>query len=177
MIFRNIIKSLGKDQRGMTLVEVLVSVAIAGIISLGATLANGQVLNQTTRNNDFTTASRQTLNALHWIGRDTQMAQTINGTSGFPATSSLTLTWTDWDNTEYEVVYSVTDGKLIRSYTAGEGSPSVTFIADHINSEADKTYCTTDNGTLTLTITASVGEGDKIIDVTKKRVITSRPNL
>jgi prepilin-type N-terminal cleavage/methylation domain-containing protein len=177
MIFRKLLKSFGKDQRGITLIEMLVSVAIAGIISLGATIANGQVLNQTSRNNDYTTASRQTLNALYWIGRDTQMAQTINGTSGFPATSDLTLTWTDWDNTDYEVVYAVSDGQLTRSYTAGGADPRVSFIADYINSEADKTYCTTDNGTLTLTITASVGEGDRIIDVTKKRVITSRPNL
>ena len=176
MIFRKI-KAFGKDQRGITLVEMLVSVTIAGIIGLGATVANGQILNQTSKNNDYTTASRQTLNALHWISRDAQMAQTVNGTAGFPVSSNLTLTWTGWDNTDYQVIYSLTDGQLNRRYTAGGGDPSVTFIAEHINSDAEMTSCTTDNGTLTLTITASVGEGARTIDVTKRREVTSRPNL
>ncbi len=176
MIFRKI-KAFGKDQRGITLVEMLVSVTIASIIGLGATVATGQVMNQTAKNNDYTTASRQTLNALHWISRDAQMSQTINGTAGFPASSNLTLSWTGWDDTDYQVIYSLSDSQLKRYYSAGDGDPSETFIAEYINSDAEMTNCTSDNGTLTLTITASVGEGARKIDVTKKREITSRPNL
>ncbi len=176
MILRNI-RLFRKDQRGITLIEMLVSVTIAGIISLGATIANAQIMNQTATNNDFTTASRQTLNALYWISRDAQMAQDISEVDGFPATSNLTLTWTGWNNTDYEVVYSLVDGRLKRYYTIGDGNPSVTLIAEDINSDAEMTNCTSENGTLIMTITASVGGGSRLIDVTKVREIAARPRL
>ena len=74
MILRKI-KLFIKEQRGFFLTEMLASLAIAAIIGLGATFAIAQVMNQTTRNNDYTTASRHTLNAIQWISRDYQMAQ------------------------------------------------------------------------------------------------------
>ena len=176
MILRNI-KLFRKNQRGFTLIETLTSVAIAGLIGLGATMANAQVMNQTANNNNITTASRHTLNALQWISRDAQMAQTVEGVEGFPATSSLTITWIEWDNTENQVVYSVVDGQLRRSHSAGGGDPTVTVIAEYINSDADMTNCVSENGTLTITITGSVGQGSKTVNVTKVGEITSRPKL
>lgn len=176
MILRNI-RLFSKDQRGFTLVEMLASLAIAGLIGLGATMANAQVMNQTARNNDYTTASRHTLNALHWISRDTQMAQTIDGVAGFPATSNLTLTWTEWDNTVNQVVFSVVNGQLMRSYSVDGGAPSVTLVAEYINSDAQMTNCVSGNGILTIKITGSVGEGSTVVNVTKLREIASRPKL
>jgi len=176
MILRKI-KLFIKEQRGFFLTEMLASLAIAGLIGLGATIASAQVMNQTTRNNDYTTASRHTLNAIQWFSRDVQMAQTMDGVDGFPATSNLTLTWTEWDNTENEVVYSVENGQLKRSFSADGGAPSATLVAEYINSDAAMTNCVWDNGVLTLTITGSVGAGSTIVDVTKVREITSRPKL
>ena len=171
------IKLFIKEQRGFLLTEMLASLAIAGLIGLGATVASAQVMNQTARNNDFTTASRHTLNAIQWISRDTQMAQTIVGWDGFPATDNLTLTWATWDNTENEVIYSVENGQLKRSYSVDGGAPSVTLVAEYINPAAAMTNCALDNGVLTLKITGSVGAGSTIVDVTKVREIVSRPKL
>ena len=164
-----------KGEKGFTLIEVLVSITIIGIISLGATMTNAQLLTETSRNNDYTTASRQTLNALYWISRDAQMAQDIqpNGTSGFP----LTLNWVEWDNKTYQIIYSLEDSKLKRSYSVDGGDPTVILIAEYISPDEQATFCSTDNGVLNLTITASIGPASNSTNITRVRKITSRPNL
>jgi prepilin-type N-terminal cleavage/methylation domain-containing protein len=163
-------------QAGFTFVELIVAVAISGLIGLGASIASVQVLNQTSRNNDYTLASRNTLNALYWISHDVTMAQTINGTEGFPQTGDLSLSWTGWDNTEYSANYTLENGVLTRIYSQN-GQVSTIVIASYINSDPLMTYCVYDNGILTVIITSSVGEGDKVVNVTKEREIAPRPSL
>lgn len=159
------------------LIEVLGALVIASLISLVVTMANAQVLNQTSDNNNYTTASRHTQNAIYWIGRDVQMAQTINGTDGFPQTENLVLSWKTWDNSIHTANYTLVNGELQRTYVIDAGSPLTTVVAEYINPDEGMTYCTSDNGVVTLRITSSVGEGTKIVDVTKTHHITSRPNL
>lgn len=174
MIFRKL-SFFNRNQGGFSLLEVAVTIVIISLITIGATMANAQVLEQTSRNNDYTTASRHTLNAIHWISCDTQMAQTLqlDGASGFP----LTLRWTEWDNSEHKVVYSLQDSQFKRSYSIDDGEPRVLLVAEYINEETQMTNCVSDNGVLTLTVTGSVGMGVHISNVTKVRNITSRPNL
>ena len=174
MIFRKL-QLWNRNQSGFTLIEMLVTLAITGFIAIGVSVANAQVLDQTSENNDYTTASRNTLNALHWISKDAQMAQNLdpNGSSGFP----LVLSWVEWDNSAHTVNYSLANGELMRSYYIDGGEPHETLIAEYINNDAAMTNCASDNGVLTLTITASVGEGLHTISVTKVREIASRPNL
>jgi prepilin-type N-terminal cleavage/methylation domain-containing protein len=171
-----------KKQSGFTLIEVLVSLAIISLISLGVTMATGQIINQTSKNNDCTTATRQALNAVHWISEDAQMAQILvsdPGDSGFP----LRLEWKKWDNSEHEVIYTLQNNKISRSYTVGVGgvpsTPVVTLIAEYVNEDTTLTNCLADNdnGVLYLKITSSVGEGDRIVDYTKEAEISARPHL
>jgi prepilin-type N-terminal cleavage/methylation domain-containing protein len=175
MILRKI-RQFYKNQAGFTLIELMAAVVITGFIGLGATVASGQVLNGTSRNNDYTTASRNAMNAIHWISRDTMMAQSINGTDGFPRYENLSLKWIEWDNSVHSANYSLENGILQRIYSDGNQVTS-TVIAEHINPDEDMTNCVSFNGTLTLTITSSVGEGDKVVDVTRVRKITARPGL
>jgi hypothetical protein len=172
-----IAKLFHTGQSGTLLIELVIALAISGLIGLVVTMVNAQIINQTSENNNFTTGSRHTLNALHWISTDVQMAQTIEGVDGFPQTENLVLTWVTWDNITYTANYSLADGRLTRSYTFGSAEPQYTLVAEYINPDENMTYCTSDNGVLTLTITSSVGEGAKKVDVTKVREITSRPNL
>lgn len=173
---RRIINQLKNREKGFTLVELMVAVALTGIIGLGASVSSIQVLTQTSRNNDFTTASRNAMNAIHWIGRDAQMAQVYAGVEGFPETTDLSLTWMEWDNTVNNASYTLDNGRLKRIYTRG-GQAVETLIAEHINTDIALTNCVSDNGVLTVKITASVGEGAQTIDVTRVRGITSRPKL
>ena len=165
-----------RGQAGFTLVEMTVALALTGFIGLGVSIATAQVCTQTSRNSDYTTASRHAMNAVHWIGRDIQMAQTVNGSAGFPATSDLVLSWTGWDNSTYSVNYSVIDGTLRRVFSGGS-SQTQTVIAEFVSADVASTNCTSDNGTIVFTVTTSVGEGANAVSVTRSREISSRPHL
>jgi prepilin-type N-terminal cleavage/methylation domain-containing protein len=169
-------KKLHRNQAGFTLVEVLAAVAITGIIALGASVSSGQLINQTSRDTDITAASRYAANALYWMSRDALMSQNTTGQAGFPATSTLSLRWTSWDNINYSASYAVTEGTLYRTFSNG-GAVSTTMIARYINTGADMTSCVSSDGTLIITVTSSVGEGARTVNVTKTRQISSRPDL
>jgi prepilin-type N-terminal cleavage/methylation domain-containing protein len=166
-------------QSGFTLLEMILALAIISFVTLGVTIANAQIMLQTSRNTDFTVASRQALNAAHWISRDAQMSHSINGTSGFPQTENLTIEWEEWDNTEHLVVYSLQGNQLIREYSVDGGATETTLIADYINPDPLKTYTTPPsvNNTLTIKITSSVGQGDRVVDFAKEFYIVSRPGI
>jgi hypothetical protein len=142
-------------------------------------MANSQVINQTVTNNDYTVANRQVLNALQWISRDAQMAQEVDGDAGFPDTANLTLTWTTWDNQLNQVVYFVDmeTGQLRRSYTVDDGPAQELLIAQYIDLGLISCDWNENTGELTITITGRVGEGAHVIEVTKEKTTTSRPNM
>ena len=170
------LNKLRRNQGGFTLIEVIASVAITGIIALGASVSSSQLLNQTSRDSDITAASRYASNALYWMSRDVLMSQNITGQAGFPATSILSLKWTSWDNIQYSANYSVQGGTLYRTYSDG-GAAMKTMISPYINTAADMTSCVSSSGTITITITSTVGEGSRAVNITKTRRVSSRPDL
>jgi prepilin-type N-terminal cleavage/methylation domain-containing protein len=176
MILRKI-RSFHRNQAGFTLIEIVATLIIGSIIGLGATMANSQVIKQTVRNNDYTVANRQVLNAIQWISRDAQMAQKIEGAEGFPNSSNLTLKWTTWDNQLNKVVYSAVNDQIRRSYTIDDDPAQEVLIAQYIDPDSLSCDWDENTGELTLTITSSVGEGAHAIEVIKEKTITSRPNL
>jgi prepilin-type N-terminal cleavage/methylation domain-containing protein len=171
------LRRLKKNQSGFTIIELSVSLIIIGLICLGATVAIAQIINQTSRNDDFTTASRQALNAVHWISRDAQMSQSINGTAGFPLSENLTMSWMEWDNSEHVAIYYLQNNTLRRSYSVDGGTPQITVVAEYINDDAALTNCTAANDTLTIKITSTVGENERVVNFTKEANIVSRPNI
>jgi hypothetical protein len=155
-----------------------VSLVICGIISLGAAVANSQMITQTVKNNDYTAANRQVLNAMHWISRDAEMAQDIEHWENFPLSDNLTLSWITWENLSVEIVYSVdAQGQLRRTYNIEGSPPQVTLIAQYVKIDPASSSCTWDDEELTLTLTGSVGEGWQVVNVTRLSTTASRPKL
>ncbi len=174
MIF-HLFKSIVKSQRGFTLIEVLVATLITGILGYGATMATVQLITQNTRNNDYTIASRNVNNVLYWISYDAQMSQTIDTgeAAGFP----LTMGWTEWDNSEHEVIYSIDGDKIRRSYSVDAGNATVTLVAQYINSISENTTADFTDSVLTVKVTSTVGTGSREFSLTKVRQITPRPSI
>ena len=169
-------RRLSGNQRGFTIVEMMVTLALTAVISLGASMASAQVLNQTSHNANYVTASRQAMNAISWISRDAQMAQVVDGASSFPA-GHLVFTWTTWDNDVDRVVYSLSNGQLRRAWAVNDAEPVETVVAEYINPNPSLTGCDANNNMLSLKITASVGQGSRISDVTLTHDTTLRPKL
>lgn len=161
-----------RSRRGFTLIEVIVALAIISLIGAGVSTATIQILKQGVRNGYYTTASQYTMNAIHWISRDTEMSQTVetDGASGFP----LTLSWIDWGSSEYQVVYTIEDDKLKRSYSVNGGEPSQTIVAEYVNSISENTTCEFASRVLTMQVTTTVGKGAHAISVTNIRKIFIR---
>jgi len=176
-IFRKL-KLFRRGQAGFTLIELAATLAICGIIAVGVTMANAQVIRQTVRNNDYTTANRQVLNAMRWISRDAQMAQTISNWENFPASGNLTFRWETWDNLDVEAVYSVdADFELRRTFTVEGSPPQVNLIAQYVDIDPALSYCNWDDEELTLTLTGTVGEGTRVVNVTRLGTTANRSKL
>jgi prepilin-type N-terminal cleavage/methylation domain-containing protein len=68
-----------KSQKGFTLPELLITVAITGIIVSFLGAAVYQILNVTEYGGDKMTATHELQNAANWVSRDAQMARTASG--------------------------------------------------------------------------------------------------
>lgn len=168
---------INKNQRGITLVELLVAVAITGIITGGITMTIFQVFGGNERTSNHMTAVRQVQNAGYWISHNTQMAQDIvtgddpTGT-GFP----LTLTSTDWESGDvHQVIYTLlVNNKLQREHYTNLNLDATTIVAQYI--DPDQTSCVWDDaeGKLTLTVTATVS-GWKSASETRIYEVIPRP--
>lgn len=163
---------LNKNQRGFTLIEVLVVVAITGFIGAGTSMAIFQVLNQNTQSNAHMAAVKDVENAVHWISRDAQMAQTVVTSvgSGFP----VDMTWVEWDNTTHEVTYSLDGNRLIRNHSINGGPPSETLLSQNIDPDPSMTNCATTSSVFTFQITSTVGSGTHTAVETRLCEITRR---
>lgn len=171
-----------RAQHGFTLIEVLAALAISGLIGFGATVATVQVINQSTNNSSYNMASRQAQNAIHWLSRDAQVAQSISGYTGFPLTDDITFSWVEWDHSSHQAVYNITDDDLKRSYSVDGGAPEEFLVANYISSVSENTtfdvFVNSDNVTVaTIKVTASVGNGTGAVSVTKEREVIPRTSL
>lgn len=171
---------INKNQRGFTLLELLIAATIVSFVIGGTTMTIFQIFSGNIRSSNHMTAIRQVQNAGYWVSHDAQMAQDVapaeesvddpDGTR-FP----LTLTWTDWSSDEHEVTYNIVDNKLTRSYSVNEGEASQTLIAKFIDSTNTSCY-KNEEGILTLTITAKLGAGSQVASETRVYEVIPRPD-
>ena len=192
-----------RGERGFTLIEVLVVIAIAALITTAATMSTFQAFNVTRRSNDHMATVRQVQNAGYWISRDALIAQNIV-VGDDPETEEelefLTLTWTEWDydwreDSEYHSVtysfpfqYLSSDGvgKLIRTHSS-DGPDEQTLVAEYIYYDSEDPENHTDTEAtykapveapeqapvLTVQITSFLGEASE----TREYQVLPRPDF
>jgi competence protein ComGC len=145
------------NQKGVTLVELVVAMGIAVFIVVAAATVIFQLDTVSARNSNYMTAYTEVQNAGFSISRDTTMAQDVDVTSGL-----VTLNWVDWEGDAHEVVYTLEDAsgglkELWRTYSISDVTQETMRVARYID---PVTNCTWDEGekVLTLVITAQVGD-------------------
>ena len=156
----SIIRKLVKSQKGFTLIELIIAIAIAGIIGAAATMALNHMIVIPTISNESNTAINNVRNAVHWINKDVQGADpsTIDDSPTPP--KFLSLEQNKWDDSTstwstHTIEYALENGEMWRSY---DGSTPGTLIAQYI--DQDNSSCTWDdtNNVLDVTIIAQVGD-------------------
>jgi prepilin-type N-terminal cleavage/methylation domain-containing protein len=169
-----------QGEKGFTLIELLVAITVMVLIGNAAALATFQVSRGAEQNSDLVTAVGQVQNAGYWISQDTQMAQTVT-TENLIAPDFLALNWIEESNgDEYQVVYTLETmpkselKKLFRNQSINGEASIRTLVAQYINPHPEKTKCEFINGTLTLTVTAKVGNGSRTESETRTYQIIPR---
>lgn len=161
-----------RNERGFLLVETLIGLLFISMIAVAVTATVFQIYHQSIKNRDYTQASQFTMNVVHWISRDADMAQSVatQGSTGFP----LTLNWVDWDNNSYRAVYSISGGKMNRAYTVNGGAATNTLLAQSVNTVSGNTTAVLNGKVLSVQITATIGGGTRTTSVSNQRDIFLR---
>lgn len=158
-----------RDQKGMTLVEVLVGAALVAMLVMPTSLAIYHFISLSHQGNARLTALHNIQNAARIISRDGQMAESTDLVEGAEPVASLGLAWLDRyaGVTEgHTASYRLTDNNLERTY---DGVSAV--IARHISSVA----FSRDGGVITMTIAAQA-PGSPRAREEKTYTISPRPS-
>lgn len=159
---------LKRGQRGFTLIELALAMAIGGIIAGAITMTIFQIVDSSGRTSNHMTAVRQAQSAGYWVTKDVHMAQVISteeDEDGLP----LEVSWTEWDGTVNEVTYELQGTDFVRDHN---GQPDV--IAQFIESvEVSPRPYTGDK--LAFTVNVQVGAGSAVQLETRTYEVIPRP--
>lgn len=175
-----------QGEKGFTLIELAVAIAIISLIGSATAATTFQVIKGTERSNDHTTAVRQVQNAGYWISYDTRMAENVVA-DNLTLPDFLILTWTEWDydegdSTYHSVTYFFEDlsdgvGKLKRMHWSSAGANKHILIANHMYYDPDDPDNTSkasyQSPVLTVKLTALFGGAAE----TREYRVKHRPNL
>ena len=143
-------------QRGFTLVELLVAIAIVGLISAGIATLISQIITGNTRTSNHMIAVRQVQQAGKELSQDTLQSQQFHLGSTDPD-FLVALSWVDWGGVAHNVTYTITDGsELLRTHVRDPGDSDSRVIARYISKASVEPAG--DRG-LTFEVTAIVGGG------------------
>ncbi len=161
------IRNLGKGQRGFSMMELLMVIALTGIITAAITTAFFQVFDMSRRTSNHMIAVTQVQQAGKLVSEDMLEAQQDYIVPPGPG-EFLKLGWKSQNTSiEHFIVYTMENGVLWRSESIDEGDPTMTRIAEYI--DPYETSCNWGGGVLTFTVTATVG------DESEQRIYQVRP--
>lgn len=139
------------SQKGTTVVELLVGIAIVGLIAGGLSSGIHAFIISSDRGNDRLTALHDIQNAAYWISSDSQMAKTTDLVDGAPPVDHMTLSWTDkfgGGEVSHTSTYSLSGTELQRDHDG-----SVRTVARHIST----VEFSINSGLITVTLGSSLG--------------------
>ena len=186
MILRRL-RVINRNQRGFTLAEMLVAMAISALIGSAVAGATYQVVNINATSTNHQIVIDQVQNAVNSVSRDAEQAQYITRTDGGGAllpnvagvnsfdlvtTNKIIFEWTEWDNTLKEITYVVVNGRLQRGLKVNGVLTSTTYVASNI-SIASGTW-NTSTKVLTVTIESQI-TAPKLATETRTFQIMPRP--
>jgi type II secretory pathway pseudopilin PulG len=148
-----------KNQSGSTLVEILIVIALTGILGAGVMTAIYQVYEVNASGVARMMAVKEVENAVHWITRDALMAQRepMFEEDEDSRLRKIILTWVEWDGNVNVVTYFFEkDGQLKRCYEVNDVSQSQTIVMASLNTDPAMTKYNFSKPALDITITATV---------------------
>lgn len=145
-----------KKHKAFTLIEILIAVALVGILGAGITTFAMQTITETKRSSNHMQVIQQLQNAGFWVSRDVQMAQTVTPgpNAGFP----LQVDWTDEALNTFQVTFSLSEGVIQRSLVKNGQAAVTTTVARFIDSNPGLTNCTYASNLLTFNVTSKLGQ-------------------
>ncbi|MBM3155618.1 MAG: prepilin-type N-terminal cleavage/methylation domain-containing protein [Chloroflexi bacterium] len=138
------------QNRGLTLVELLVAIAIGTAIMGVMSMSIASIMKITPLNNDRVITLNQVQNAGYWVSRDVLMAQVVDPEPS--ANVLMHLEWDEWDGTHKAVDY-VFDGDELRR-VLNDDSPGM-LIARYVVAADTRFEAVSGNSTYRLTIKAA----------------------
>ncbi|MDY6892946.1 MAG: type II secretion system protein [Chloroflexota bacterium] len=117
---------LKTDQRGVTLLEVLMAAGIAAMLASVCAASIFLFLGVTEQSNEQFRALHDIQNAGYWLSLDGRRAQATDLIDGAAPVGDLILNWTE-DDQMNTVTYSLSDTRLQRDHNG-----NVTIVARHI---------------------------------------------
>jgi prepilin-type N-terminal cleavage/methylation domain-containing protein len=108
-------KKLRKGEKGLTLLELIIAIAITSLITGGIATIVYQIYTGSTRSANHMVAVREVQDTGYWLSEYAYSAQnaTITGTSGFP----LILQWVNFDPSgKHKIVFNLDSSGLRGSY-------------------------------------------------------------
>ncbi|MCZ6789996.1 MAG: prepilin-type N-terminal cleavage/methylation domain-containing protein [Chloroflexi bacterium] len=116
------------DQRGLTLVELLLAAAISALIATTLGAAIHQFIMASERGNDNLRALHDVQNAGFWLTLDGERAEGTNLVDSAPPAQSMTLSWTSGGQA-HTSTYSISGTALKRDHNG-----TITTVARHVAS-------------------------------------------
>ncbi len=134
-------------QRGFTLIEILVAMALGGLVIGTAAPAIFQVVRGSARSNGMAVALSDIDNAAHWLTRDVGQAlpntpenpNNITLIDGAQPVSHMTFSWmalttcaAQVGSVSHSITYTQTGTELVRVYDAGMPDEQVSVVGNHL---------------------------------------------
>jgi prepilin-type N-terminal cleavage/methylation domain-containing protein len=151
-------KKLRKDQRGFSILELLMVIALTGLIAAAITTTFFQFFNMNTRTANHMIAVSQVQQAGKLVSEDMLEAQVDRIDDSPSGGKFLILGWANNITGDHDVTYTLEDSELWREETISNPTPTTTSVrvAEYI--DPTKTSCDWDDNVLTFTVTATVGD-------------------